>query len=117
MRLDSRNVSEQLLTRLEDWEWLEPQLIAGLAERPDILIPHVLPIFGSFGPQPGPFEHYKFDDNAVAQFFRTDRETFYALVSQSFTPLPTLDANFKRLLPLAAEEARLILSVIEAQKN
>jgi len=91
IRLDSKTVSEQLLTRWEDWEWLKPQLLAGLAERPDILVPHVLPLFGTFGPQPGPFEHYKFNDNAVAQFFGADREIFYRRIAQPFTPLDKLD--------------------------
>jgi hypothetical protein len=117
IRLDSRAVSEQLLTRLVDWVWLKPQLLAALSERPEIMVPHVLPVFGSFGPQPGPFEHYKFDDNAVREFFGPDREAFYKKVSQPFNPHANLDANFKRLLPLAAEEARFLLSVIDTEKK
>jgi hypothetical protein len=117
IRLDSKTISEQLLTRLEDWKWLRPQLLAGLTVRPEILVPQVLPIFGAFGPQPGPFEHYRFDDNAVAQFFETDREMFYRRVAEPFTPPDKLEKNFARLLPLAADAARLILGVIEAGRD
>jgi hypothetical protein len=117
LRLDSKQPSEQLLTRLEDWTWLEPQLLAALAERPDIMVPHVLPVFGSFGPHPGPFEHYKFDDTAVGRFFGPDRERFYRLVSEPFDRPGKLDANFQRLLPLAVEQAKLVLRATDAEWN
>ncbi len=117
VRLDSKSVNESLRTRLEDWEWLKPQILAGLQERPEILGPHVLPLFGTFGPHPGPFETYKFDDEAVSRFFGMDRAEFYTLIARGVTADTRVDENFKRLLPLAAEEARFYLNVIDAEET
>jgi hypothetical protein len=114
VRLDTKGPSDALRTRPQDWAWLKGQILSGLRERPDILIPQVLPIFGTYGPQPGPYETYKFIDHSVAEFFGEDRARFYELIAQPFTPHPNLDANFKRLLPLAAGEAQLISAVLAA---
>jgi hypothetical protein len=114
VRLDTKGPSDVLRARLQDWAWLKPHILGALSERPDIFVPQVLPLFGTYGPQPGPYETYKFNDDAVAEFFGPERARFYELTAQPFAPDPKLDENFKRLLPLAAEEARLRLA---AQKS
>jgi hypothetical protein len=107
VRLDSKGGDSNVLrTQLDDWRWLAPLLLSALRERPDILVPQALPLFGTFGPQPGPFEIYRFDHAAIDKFFGANSRTFYEAIAQPVTPQPALDHNFKLLLPLAAKAAK-----------
>jgi len=110
VRLDKQSHGPPMRLRLADWSWLATKLLKGIEKRPDILIPHSLALFGTFGPQPGPFSFYRFRDEDVSSFFGSGRDTFYQLIQRPFTPSPALDPNFALLLPLSAQQAGRILA-------
>ena len=105
VRLDTKSPPE-LYTSFGDWRWMAPQLLAALREEPSIILPQVLALFGIFGPHPGPFESFKFNDEAVREFFGQDVGEFYRLVSRADPLALKVDENFQRLVPLARDDAQ-----------
>lgn len=105
IRLDQKKYPPEFLTDHSDWAWMKPQLLNGARTHPEILMPHLINEFGDYGPQGNVYTFFKFRENDVMSFFGRDAAEFYALASKSFPPDPKIDANFQRILPLAAAEA------------
>jgi hypothetical protein len=106
IRLDRRAYPEEFLTKYSDWAWMSTLLLEAAERFPEIVGPQLIQEFGNYGPHPGPFTWFNFRDQDIAAFFGENRATFYALMSQPFTPDSKIDANFKRLFPLASKQAK-----------
>lgn len=106
IRLDQRVYPAEFLTKYSDWTWMKDILLKAAQNNPEILVPHLIQDFGDYGPRGDLFTVFKFRHQDIEEFFGEDTAKFYELISQAFTPDPRIDANFRRLLPLAMQQAK-----------
>jgi thymidylate kinase len=100
-----RKYPSEFLTDYSQWTWMKEMLLDAGERHPENIIPQLVHEFGDYGPKGDVYSIFKFRDSDVLQYFGESTPRFYALIRRRFVTDSKLDPNFKRLIPLAQQQA------------
>jgi hypothetical protein len=107
--LDGKQYPPVFQTQPADWNWIGRPLLDALRAAPCTLAPQIIHAFGEYGPSGEAYTWYKFDQNRLLGIFGENGKQILALLLADLDPSPDLDADSRRLIPMAKAEAERLL--------
>lgn len=109
VRIDRKNYPAGFLTKPHDWAWLSKLVLGGMKNYPQVLIPQTMIAFGDFGPEGQMPTWFKYDVDALKEFFGDQFSEALLLLTQELNYSPESDSWFKFAGPLGTNEAKRLL--------
>jgi hypothetical protein len=106
IRLDGKTYPEPLLTDAKSWQWLRGMLLDAMTHAPELAIPQVMMLFGTFGPGGHYPTWFKYDEMAMLDLFGEELRRAVALLSQDFAISSSAEPWFQLAGPLGTKQAR-----------
>ena len=104
IRLDNKN-SDALMARAKDWRWMAPLLLQSMESHPEIMVPQVMMMFGTYGPGGTMPTFFNYNEDEMSLMFGDDLRCAVSLLAQPVVLSETMEAWFRLAAPFGAAAA------------